>query len=401
MAIAKLVKLAEFDVLKTYNAGEVILHEGEYSNEMYIIISGRVEISKNIDGNQYLLENLKDGDIFGEMALLDNSPHTVTVKAVDDTTLITIDKHKFEEVICQNMSLVYMLIRKLNKRMRKKDEELIKVLKNHKEKNRSLIKHLPKKVDKPQDNSPQQKASGQYKSEKLIFPEQQAYSINDNQANPDKFLYDKKVICPICQNVFHTKGIRASRLTLVKTELDLRQRFLNFEPLWYKIWVCPHCYYASFDTEFLKPAIKEKVYASEQTKKLQKETNFQFSSPRKVEEVIKAYYLALNCTQDVLKMGRIWLYLSWLYQDVDDAEMFKKAIQKALQYYQEAYFNVSKENSADQDQRLRYLLGELFLRNGQTEEARKYYFNSIIHRGGNPIINRQAQIRVDELRKNK
>jgi len=36
MAIAKLVKLAEFDVLKTYNAGEVILHEGEYSNEKEI-----------------------------------------------------------------------------------------------------------------------------------------------------------------------------------------------------------------------------------------------------------------------------------------------------------------------------------------------------------------------------
>jgi CRP/FNR family transcriptional regulator, cyclic AMP receptor protein len=63
--------LTEIDIpARLFKAGETIFHKGEEGNELFIIRSGGVRIS--VDGRT--LDELRENDLFGEMALVDNSP---------------------------------------------------------------------------------------------------------------------------------------------------------------------------------------------------------------------------------------------------------------------------------------------------------------------------------------
>ena len=56
----------------TFKPGEVIFHEGGRGDKMFVIQSGEVALSKQVDDLEVPLQNLKAGAIFGEMALVDN-----------------------------------------------------------------------------------------------------------------------------------------------------------------------------------------------------------------------------------------------------------------------------------------------------------------------------------------
>jgi CRP/FNR family transcriptional regulator, cyclic AMP receptor protein len=72
-------------------AGSVIFEEGEDGSEMFGIIDGEVELR----AKGGVLDRLGPDDVFGEMALIDHSPRSLTAVAVSDTTLAMIDRHRF------------------------------------------------------------------------------------------------------------------------------------------------------------------------------------------------------------------------------------------------------------------------------------------------------------------
>ena len=72
-------------------AGAVIFDEGDPGTEMFGIIDGAVELR----AKGAVLRRLGHQDVFGEMALIDDSPRSLTAVAVSDTTLATIDRHRF------------------------------------------------------------------------------------------------------------------------------------------------------------------------------------------------------------------------------------------------------------------------------------------------------------------
>lgn len=78
--------------IRNYNPGEVIFFEGEPGVGMYIIQHGKVQIRKAgaKEGEELLLAELTDGDFFGELALLDDSPRSASAVAVAPTELIGI-----------------------------------------------------------------------------------------------------------------------------------------------------------------------------------------------------------------------------------------------------------------------------------------------------------------------
>lgn len=69
---------------RVYPKNTMIFSENEPGNELYIIQNGRVKITKIVDNNEVLLAMLKTGDIFGEMALLENKPRSASAIAYDD-----------------------------------------------------------------------------------------------------------------------------------------------------------------------------------------------------------------------------------------------------------------------------------------------------------------------------
>lgn len=73
---------------KTYDRGEVIFREGETGDAMFVILSGAIEMSKNIEGKETGLVRLRRGEFFGEAALIGRVPRMATATAVKRARLI-------------------------------------------------------------------------------------------------------------------------------------------------------------------------------------------------------------------------------------------------------------------------------------------------------------------------
>ncbi len=400
-----IAKLARVGVVKKYAVDEVFFQEGDPGNEMYIILKGRVGVYLNsIDGFQYQVAQLKSGDFFGEMSLLEFMPRSATIQALEETVAIILDQNNFAEVISREPELAYRIMKGMSSRLRQLNDEILELkrgaLSSSEESDfppaRPAREEHPAAVSSATAGSP----TGQTAASSPAV--NKAYALTA-PASDENFLFEKDTSCPVCDKSFPTKMTRSSRLRLQSIDPDLRQHFVDFEPSWYMVWVCPHCSYANFNFEFKQVSEENKKYILKESDRLKKEFPVSFSTPRKIEEVLMAYYLTLHILNsakkpDVTKIAKVWLRLSWLYNDIQDEDNYKEATSKALEYFKESYYNGNRNTSAEQEQRLTLLLGELSLRMGAYEEAVTFFRNSIMRKGGNATINRQAEDRIQEVK---
>jgi len=82
---------------KLFTAGSVIMREGEEGDTAYMIVGGRCRAYRTVDGQQETLSVMEPGDVFGEMALLLDEPRAATVEAVDQVTVLVLDKATMTE----------------------------------------------------------------------------------------------------------------------------------------------------------------------------------------------------------------------------------------------------------------------------------------------------------------
>jgi ATP-binding cassette subfamily B protein len=91
-----LAALANRIVTRRYAEGETIFEEGEAADSLYVILRGQVDVSTiGPTGKERRLAVLRDGDYFGEMALLHDLPRTATVRARASTLLLALDREQF------------------------------------------------------------------------------------------------------------------------------------------------------------------------------------------------------------------------------------------------------------------------------------------------------------------
>ncbi len=93
--------LATFSAEERFRSGSMIFREGEKGDKLYIVLDGRVRISKFIPGvGEEALTVLDRGDFFGEMALIDAMPRSADAKAHEkDTTVLSIDRATLNEIL--------------------------------------------------------------------------------------------------------------------------------------------------------------------------------------------------------------------------------------------------------------------------------------------------------------
>lgn len=101
---------------RMYRDGTMIFSESEPGNELFIIQSGNVKITKIVN-EEVLLAVLKPGDIFGEMALLDNKPRSASAISFGDTKMLAINKQNFEVMVQQQPQMATRLIELLSERL--------------------------------------------------------------------------------------------------------------------------------------------------------------------------------------------------------------------------------------------------------------------------------------------
>ncbi|MBI5894246.1 MAG: cyclic nucleotide-binding domain-containing protein [Deltaproteobacteria bacterium] len=111
--------------IKKFEQGEIIFKEGVIGNNAYVIKSGSVEISKNIKGKKVAIAALKQGEVFGEMALLeDGQERTATVTALEDSELVEISREKFLEFLDKSPRIIATLLNTLVDRLKKTTAKL-------------------------------------------------------------------------------------------------------------------------------------------------------------------------------------------------------------------------------------------------------------------------------------
>jgi CRP/FNR family transcriptional regulator len=105
------------DFLSTYKEGEVIFCEGEPGSTLHIVQSGSIRISKLVDNKDTQLYVMKKGDIFGEMAILEKKFRSASAIAIENTSLLNINKSNFEIMVGQNPQLISKIIMLLSERI--------------------------------------------------------------------------------------------------------------------------------------------------------------------------------------------------------------------------------------------------------------------------------------------
>jgi len=100
-----------------YSPDEIIFCEFEPGNEFYFIQSGRVKIVKLINNREKTLDILSDGDVFGEMAILEEEPRSATIIAADHVRLLKFHRDNFDALLQGNPQLAYKLLVIFSKRI--------------------------------------------------------------------------------------------------------------------------------------------------------------------------------------------------------------------------------------------------------------------------------------------
>ena len=92
---AALFAVARQSVEVCYPAGTTVVTEGDPGDSLCVIVEGKVDVCK---GDRVVAE-LKAGDFFGELALIDGEPRTATVIASEDLTLLTLKSSEFDTLL--------------------------------------------------------------------------------------------------------------------------------------------------------------------------------------------------------------------------------------------------------------------------------------------------------------
>ena len=105
---------------RDYAAGQTIFREGDRGGELFVVRRGRVEIRS---GNR-LLETLGENEIFGEMALIDDSPRSATVIAATDATVAPITEKQYLFLVRHTPFFALKVMRVLAQRLRTQNKAI-------------------------------------------------------------------------------------------------------------------------------------------------------------------------------------------------------------------------------------------------------------------------------------
>jgi len=92
--------------------GEFLLSEGTADDSLHVLIEGKLEVVKSTGADEFAsLAVLRDGDLAGELSFVDGQPHTVGLRALCHSQVLTLARADFEGIVADNPQLVYKVMR--------------------------------------------------------------------------------------------------------------------------------------------------------------------------------------------------------------------------------------------------------------------------------------------------
>lgn len=99
--------------IETFEPGEIVIKEGTKGTSAFIVLSGAVEVLKRSGDRDIPVATLGEGQVFGEMGLIEDHPRSASVKAMTDLRLRVISREGFNELLQKKPSVLIPIIKSL------------------------------------------------------------------------------------------------------------------------------------------------------------------------------------------------------------------------------------------------------------------------------------------------
>lgn len=122
-----LIQVSRNGQMVMYDAGQIVVREGDAAEGMYVIVSGQVRVYKNEQGQQIEIAVLSQDEFFGELALLDEGTRSATVECITPCVLFVLDRAAFIRLLADaDSQVIYRLFAVLTRRIRDTSERFFR-----------------------------------------------------------------------------------------------------------------------------------------------------------------------------------------------------------------------------------------------------------------------------------
>ena len=112
-------------IKRRFKRGEALVEQGQKSNALFILLTGRARVmTSDSRGREVILATLGQGDYLGEMSIIDNEPHSATVRAEVQTDVLMLGRAEFTRCLSENAAMSLVVMRGLVKRLRHADRKI-------------------------------------------------------------------------------------------------------------------------------------------------------------------------------------------------------------------------------------------------------------------------------------
>ena len=127
LSVSELAAIASITEELDCGKDEFVIKEGEAGETMYLIIKGAVSVLKGVEkegAREIELARMGAGDYFGEMALLEDTVRSASIKTAEDSRFLVLHKQEFTEIVREYPQIALHICRALSSRIRELGEKL-------------------------------------------------------------------------------------------------------------------------------------------------------------------------------------------------------------------------------------------------------------------------------------
>lgn len=121
--------LSSFGDSRSYQAGDILIREGEDNDHLYLVLKGKIEVLQQLDGVDTAVAVLEPGDSLGEVSVFDPGPASATVRSVGESEVWLITRESLDRLHAASPKAAYRLLSRittcLSKRMRDMNDRLV------------------------------------------------------------------------------------------------------------------------------------------------------------------------------------------------------------------------------------------------------------------------------------
>lgn len=121
---AALLSLGERALERRYKKGQIIFHEGDLGDTLYVVAEGRIKVFvTSEDGDEMVLATLRPPDTLGELAVIDGGPRSASAETLEPSTLLALTRPILLELLEGSRAITDALLRSIGKMVRRLTEQ--------------------------------------------------------------------------------------------------------------------------------------------------------------------------------------------------------------------------------------------------------------------------------------